>query len=152
MGPPSCTTGGDDNMSSSVPIARNGPNAISVARFQHRSFGWGVHEAGHGLVFANAVNPLDGPAAASLSAHGDFAPLLLLASSATVPPALAHSLSDIEPGYTTAIPPVRSVYNHGWLIGDEQAISARAQAEIDAVLEIAPRNPSAAEESVASAE
>src|SRR4029077_17917523 len=127
-------------------------NAISVARFQHGLFGWGVHEAGHGLVFANASNPRDGPAAASLSAHGDFAPLLLLESSATVPPALAHYLSNIEPGYTTAIPPVRSVYNHGWLIGDEQAISALAQAEIDAVLEIAPRQPSAAEESVASAE
>ncbi len=127
-------------------------NAISVARFQHGSFGWGVHEAGHGLVFANASNPADAPAAASLSAHGDFAPLLLLEGGATVPPALAHYLSDIEPGYTTAIPPVRSVYNHGWLIGDEQAISALAQAEIDAVLEIAPRNPSAAEESVATAE
>jgi hypothetical protein len=127
-------------------------NAISVARFQHGSFGWGVHEAGHGLVFANATNPLDAPASASLSAHGDYAPLLLLESSATVPPALAHYLSNIEPGYTTAIPPVRSVYNHGWLIGDEHAISALAQAEIDAVLEIAPRNPSAAEESVASAE
>jgi hypothetical protein len=127
-------------------------NAISVARFQHGSFGWGVHEAGHGLAFANATHPLDAPASASLSAHGDFAPLLLLESGATVPPALAHYLSDLEPGYTAAIPPVRSVYNHGWLIGDEKAISALAQAEIDAVLEIAPRNPSAAEESVAAAE
>jgi hypothetical protein len=127
-------------------------NAIAVARFQHGSFGWGVHEAGHGLVFANAAQPLDGPAAASLSAHGDFAPLLLLATSASVPPALAHYLSNIEPGYTAKVPPVRSVYNHGWLIGDEQAISALAQAEIDAVLETAPRKPSAGEEAVASAE
>jgi hypothetical protein len=56
-----------------------------------------------------------------------------------VPTALTHYLSDIEPGYTTAIPPVREVYNHGWLIGDEDAISALAQAEIDTLLEIAPR-------------
>jgi hypothetical protein len=127
-------------------------NAISVSRFSHGSFGWGIHEAGHGLVFANVSRPLDAPAAAPLAAHGDYGPLLLLADSASVPAALTHYLSDIEPGYTAAAPPVREVYNHGWLIGDEQAISALAQAELDTVLEIAPRQPSAAEQSVASAE
>jgi hypothetical protein len=127
-------------------------NAISVSRFSAGSFGWGIHEAGHGLVFANLSRPLDAPAAASLSAHGDYGPLLLLQSPASVPAALAHYLSDIEPGYTTAVPPVREVYNHGWLIGDEHAISALAQAEIDSVLEIAPRKPSAEEQSVSSAE
>jgi len=127
-------------------------NAISVSRFSHGSFGWGIHEAGHGLVFANLSRPLDAPAAAPLSAHGDYGPLLLLAGSASLPSALTQYLSDIEPGYTAAAPPVREVYNHGWLIGDEQAISALAQAELDTVLEIAPRQPSAAEQSVAAAE
>ncbi len=127
-------------------------NAISTARFSRGSFGWGVHEAGHGLVFANAANPLDAPAAAALSAHGDYAPLLLLEGATAVPAALTHYLSDIEPGYTEAVPPVREVYNHGWLIGDESAISARAQAELDTVLEIAPRQPSEAEQSVTQAE
>ena len=47
---------------------------------------------------------------------------------------------------------MREVYNHGWLIGDEQAISALAQAELDTVLEIAPRKPSPEEQSVAAAE
>jgi hypothetical protein len=127
-------------------------NAISVSRFSQGTFGWGIHEAGHGLVFANLARPLDAPAAASLSAHGDYGPLLLLEHSASVPASLTHYLSDIEPGYTAAIPPVREVYNHGWLIGDEQAISALAQAELDTVLEIAPRQQSTAEESVAQAE
>ncbi|HEX3910720.1 MAG TPA: hypothetical protein VHW67_08470 [Solirubrobacteraceae bacterium] len=127
-------------------------NSISVSRFSHGSFGWGIHEAGHGLVFANLARPLDAPAAAPLSAHGDYGPLLLLEHSASVPPSLTHYLSDIEPGYTAAVPPVREVYNHGWLIGDESAISALAQAELDTVLEIAPRQPSAAEQSVAEAE
>jgi hypothetical protein len=127
-------------------------NAISVSRFSHGAFGWGIHEAGHGLVFANVARPLDGPAAAPLSAHGDYGPLLLLERRAAVPAALTRYLSDIEPGYTTAVPPVREVYNHGWLIGDEQAISALAQAELDAVLEIAPRKPSPGEQSVATAE
>jgi hypothetical protein len=127
-------------------------NAISVSRFSRGSFGWGIHEAGHGLVFANVTRPLDAPAAAPLSAHGDYGPLLLLQDSASVPAPLTRYLSDIEPGYTAAVPPVREVYNHGWLIGDERAISAHAQAELDAVLEIAPRQPSAGEQSVLQAE
>src|SRR5437763_4374282 len=117
-------------------------NAIALSRFGRGAFGWNIHEAGHGLVFASTARPLDAPAAAPLSAHGDYAPLLLLEGAGAVPPALAHYLSDIEPGYSAAVPPVRAVYNHGWLIGDESAISAHAQAEIDAALEVAPRSPS----------
>jgi hypothetical protein len=123
-------------------------NAISVSRFGDGPFGWAIHEAGHGLVFASALRPLDAPAAAPLSAHGDYGPLLLLGSSGSVPAALARYLSNIEPGYTRAVRPVREVYNHGWLIGDERAISALAQAEIDAILEIAPRTPSSDEQTL----
>jgi hypothetical protein len=123
-------------------------NAVSVTRFGDGSFGWAIHEAGHGLVFANSSRPLDAPAAAPLSAHGDYGALLLLGSDASVPAALAHYLSNIEPGYTRTIRPVRAVYNHGWLIGDEHAISALAQAEIDAILEIAPRTPSSNEQAL----
>ena len=41
------------------PVTRiDGPtpaaNAIAVARFSNGSFGWGVLEPGHGLVFANS--------------------------------------------------------------------------------------------------
>jgi hypothetical protein len=119
---------------------------VSVSRFADGSFGWGIREAGHGLAFANSGRPLDAPAAAPLSAHGDYAPLLLLDSSATVPTALSRYLSNIEPGYTASVRPVRSVYNHGWLIGDEHAISVLAQAEVDAILEVAPRTPGSAEQ------
>jgi hypothetical protein len=45
-------------------------------------------------------------------------------------------LLDIEPGYDTD--PVRGVYNHGWLLGDETAIAAPVQARIDTLLEIQP--------------
>jgi hypothetical protein len=119
-------------------------NAVSVSRFSDGSFGWGIREAGHGLVFVNSSRTLDAPAAAPLSAHGDYGPLLLLSDPASVPAALAHYLSDIEPGYTATIGPVREVYNHGWLIGDESAMSPRVQAEIDAILEVAPRTSSSA--------
>jgi hypothetical protein len=128
-------------------------SAIEVARFTDGTFGWGVKEPGHGLVFANVARPLDAPAAAPLSATGDYGPLLLLASAAQIPPALAIYLSDIQPAYSSApqFQPVRGAYNHGWLVGDERAISAVTQAEIDSVLEIRPQSQTT-EETVAPTE
>jgi putative cell wall-binding protein len=119
-------------------------NAVAVARYSDGSFGWGAVEPGHGLVFANAQRPLDGPAAAPLAATGDYAPLLVLESAHALPGALATYLSDLQPG-TPPSGAVHGVYNHGWLIGDESAISATTQARIDAILEIAPREASEAE-------
>jgi hypothetical protein len=129
-------------------------NSIAVARFTDGVFGWGVKEPGHGLVLANAARPLDAPASALLSATGDYGPLLLVESPSRVPPALAGYLANIQPAYTTApaFRPVRGVYNHGWLIGDELTISAVAQAEIDTMLEISPRSPSTEEPPVSTGE
>jgi len=134
-------------------------NAIAVARFADGAFGWGIHEPGHGLVFVNPSRPLDAPAAASLSANGDFGPLLLLdgvasapGAGTSIPPALVGYLSDIKPAYSPQVPPVRSVYNHGWLIGDEHAIPAVTQAEIDTLLETSPRATATEEPSLPLAE
>jgi hypothetical protein len=129
-------------------------NAISVARFTDGTFGWGVKEPGHGLVFANPGRPLDAAAAAPLSASGDYGPLLLLEASGALPAQLSSYLADIQPAYTNApqFRPVRGVYNHGWLMGDELAIPAVTQAEIDALLEISPRRQSSEEAAVAQAE
>ncbi len=113
-------------------------NAIAVARFTDGSFGWGVVEPGHGLVFANSARALDAPAAALLSATGDYGPLLLLESAIHIPPALVSYLSDLQPGSPPS-GPVHGVYNHGWVIGDEAAISAVIQARLDAMLEISSR-------------
>ena len=126
-------------------------NANAVARFTDGTFGWGVKEPGHGLTFANAGRPFDAPASALLSASGDYAPLLLLEGPTGVPSALAQYLSDIQPAYGSApqYQPVHGTYNHGWLIGDERAISLRTQAEIDSMLEITPRHLAAEEESSA---
>jgi hypothetical protein len=112
-------------------------NAIAVARFTDGSFGWGVREPGHGLVFADASRPLDGPATAALSANGDYAPLLLLEGSGRMARALERYVSDLQPGSPPS-GPVRGVYNHGWLIGDERAIPVSTQAALDAILEISP--------------
>ncbi len=144
FGPVTPVSGGSTPGEASSPAERYSPvdNAIAVSRFAAGSFGWGIHEGGHGLVFATADRPLDAPAAAPLSATGDYAPLLLLGSSSSIPLALAHYLSDIQPGYSAAVPPIRGYYNHGWLIGDERAISAVTQAELDSVLEISPSKAS----------
>lgn len=117
-------------------------NAIAVARYADGPFGWGVEQPGHGLVFARASRPLDAPAAAPLSANGDYAPLLLLEAPNQVPSVLREYLGDIQPAYTDApeYQPVHGAYNHGWLIGDEEAIAPTVQAELDAMLEIAPQS------------
>ena len=119
-------------------------NAIAVARYSDGPFGWGVEQPGHGLVFARASRPLDAPAAAPLSANGDYAPLLLLEAPNQVPTVLKEYLGDIQPAYTDApeYQPVHGAYNHGWLIGDEEAIAPTVQAELDAMLEIAPQSTS----------
>jgi hypothetical protein len=89
-------------------------------------------------VFANAQRPGDAGAAAPLSASGSYGPLLLVEDPAKLPPALQSYLLDVQPGYTRD--PVRGVYNHGWIIGDESAISVPVQSQIDALLEIVPVN------------
>jgi hypothetical protein len=113
-------------------------NAVAFARFIDGPFGWGIVDPGHGVVFANADRPNDAGAAAALSASGTYGPLLLLDGSPTVPAPLESFLLDIQPGYTRD--PVRGVYNHGWIVGDQAAVSVPAQSRIDALLEIVPVN------------
>jgi hypothetical protein len=119
--------------------------AIAFARYTDGNFGWGVVDPGHGVVFANPDRPADAAAAAPLSASGTWGPLLLVDSDGGLPKPVADYLLDIQPGYTKD--PTRGVYNHGWVIGDDGAVSIDAQSRIDALLEIAPagnRLPSSA--------
>jgi hypothetical protein len=111
-------------------------NAIAFARYTDGRFGWGVVDPGHGLVFANPGRPADAAAAAPLSASGTWGPLLLVGADSELSAPLADYLLDIQPGYGKD--PTRGVYNHGWLVGDDKAISVGAQSRIDALLEIAP--------------
>lgn len=126
-------------------IAGDGPvgTAIAFARFRDGLFGWGVVDPGHGIVFANANRTLDAAAAAPLSSSGTYGPLLLVDDADTLPLPVGRYLLDIQPGY--ARDPVRAVYNHGWLIGDESAISLPVQSRIDSLLEIAPIDTTASQ-------
>ena len=111
-------------------------NAIEFARYRSGEFGWGIVTPGHGMVFARAGKPLLAAAAAPLSGSGSYGPLFLLDSGVELPDSLQSQLLDTQPAYRTN--PVAGVYNHGWIIGDPDAISVAVQARIDALLEIAP--------------
>jgi hypothetical protein len=117
-------------------------NAIAFARFSDGDFGWGIVDPGHGLVFTNVAAPLTAGGAAPLSASGSYGPLLLVGRDGSLPPDVADYLRDIRPGYSSD--PVRGVYNHAWIIGDPAAVTDRAQATIDSLLEIAPVTKEAA--------
>ncbi|PTL56465.1 cell wall-binding repeat-containing protein [Paraconexibacter algicola] len=118
-------------------------NAIAFARYRDGEFGWGITDPGHGLVFAGTRRPADAGAAAALSASGTYGPLLLLARGDALPKPLEQFLLDIQPGYDRD--PVRGVYNHGWIVGDDQAVETGVQATVDGLLEIAPVNAAAPE-------
>ena len=111
-------------------------NAIAFARYRDGQFGWYVVDPGHGMVFANSRRPQDAAAAAPLSASGTYGPLLLITDAGVLPQPLQDYLLDIQPGYDEQTDPVRGVYNHGWVIGDESALAAGVQARIDTLLEI----------------
>jgi hypothetical protein len=111
-------------------------NAIDFARYSAGTFGWNITDPGHGLVITSDTEPLDAAAASPLSASGDWGPLLVTDDSRHVPDALRGYLLDIKPGYITD--PTRAVYNHIWIVGDEQTISVGFQAQVDDLAEVAP--------------
>jgi hypothetical protein len=103
------------------------------------SFGWAMRSPGHGYMLINAKRPLDAAAAAPLSASGDYGPALLVDDPTTLPRAVLNFfLNYATPGYTQE-GPTAAVYNHGWVIGDQSAISVAVQAEMDNLLEVVPQ-------------
>ena len=85
-------------------------------------------------MFARADRPLDAVAAAPLSASGTYGPLVVVSNADRLDPPVDAYLLDIQPGYRRD--PVRGVYNHGWIVGDGEAISQGVQSRIDLLLEI----------------
>lgn len=103
------------------------------------SFGWAMRSPGHGYVLLNLHRPLDAAAAAALSASGDFGPQLLIDKPSTLPSEVLNFFLDYAtPGYTQE-GPTAAVYNHGWVIGDETAVSVAVQAQVDNLLEAVPQ-------------
>jgi hypothetical protein len=99
------------------------------------SFGWAMRSPGHGYVLLNAARTLDAAAAAPLSASGTYGPALLIDSPTSLPSSVESFFFDYAtPGFTQE-GPTAAVYNHGWVIGDQTAISVGVQAKVDADLE-----------------
>ena len=111
-------------------------NAIAFARYVDGTFGWNINDPGHGFVIASDSRPADAGAAAALSGSGTWGPLLLTDDAETLPADLEAYLLDLKPGYEDD--PTRAVYNHVWIIGDEQAVSVELQVEVDELAEVAP--------------
>lgn len=110
-------------------------NAIAFARYSDGDFGWNINDPGHGFVLARGDTPIDAALAAPLSASGTWGPLLLSDSAASLPAELRSYFLDVKPGYTTN--PTRAIYNHVWVIGDQEAIDVNQQAEVNGLAELA---------------
>jgi hypothetical protein len=67
-----------------------------------------------------------------------YGPTLLHSGGPKLDVLLDGYLEDIRPGYRKN--PVRGVYNHGWVIGDEKAMPIAVQSRIDSLLEIKLEN------------
>ncbi len=103
------------------------------------SFGWALRSPGHGYTLLNQNDPLDAAASAPLSASGSFGVQLILNSASALPSSILNFfLNYATPGYTQE-GPTAAVYNHAWIIGNEQAVSVPVQAQVDALLEAVPQ-------------
>lgn len=135
--------GGSDPAANSVAFAKyRDPACVYAQPCAHvpGSFGWAISSPGHGYVLINAGRPLDAAAAAPLSGSGDFGPQLIVNDASTLPkPVLDFFLNYATPGYTQE-GPTAAVYNHGWVIGDQSAISVPVQAEMDNLLQAIPQS------------
>jgi hypothetical protein len=111
-------------------------NAIEFARFQSGGFGWGAEVPGQNFTIASTSRPLDAVGAASLATNGVFAPLLLTDDAETLPRSLESYLLDVQPGFESD--PRLSVFNHVWILGDEDTISVEQQGRIDEITALIP--------------
>jgi len=114
-------------------VAGNTPveNAIALARYERRGFGWGISAPGYNLTIASTRRPADAAAAAALATNGVFAPLLLTDRADRLPEQLDTYLRVLQPGFQDN--PSEGVYNHVWILGDEETISLEVQGRIDEV-------------------
>src|SRR5258707_9159660 len=114
-------------VSGPTPVA----NAVALARYSRRGFGWGVTVPGYNFALASTTRPLDAAAAATLASNGVFAPMLLTDTSASLPPDVSGYLLDVQPGYQGD--PSSGVYNRVWILGDTNTLSLDAQGKIDEI-------------------
>jgi ell wall binding domain 2 (CWB2) len=117
-------------------------NAVALARYSRRGFGWGVTVPGYNFSLASTTRPLDAAAAATLATNGVFAPMLLTDRASALPSDVSGYLLDVEPGYQGD--PSSGVYNRVWILGDTKTVSLASQGRLDTITRLIPvqtRNP-----------
>lgn len=117
-------------------------NAVALARYSRRGFGWGVTVPGYNFSLASTKRPLDAAAAATLATNGVFAPMLLTDTADRLPTDVSGYLLDVQPGYQDD--PSSGVYNRVWILGDTKTVSLDAQGRLDQITRLIPvenRNP-----------
>ena len=121
-----------DRISAPTPVE----NAIRFARYSKGDFGWRAVVPGYNFSVASTSRPLDAAAAAALATRGVFAPLLLTDDASELPEPLEQYFLSVQPGYEDD--PGDAVYNRAWILGNEEAVSVRQQAQIDRITELIP--------------
>ena len=113
-------------------------SAVELARYQKGDFGWGLVQPGNNYTLATTTRPADAGASAALAANGIFAPLLLTDDGDELPSALENYFLDVQPGFDKEPTPETNVFNHVWLLGDDNAISVALQGRIDEITQLVP--------------
>jgi hypothetical protein len=111
-------------------------NAVALARYSRRGFGWGITVPGYNFALASTSRPLDAAAAATLATNGVFAPMLLTSSTTNLPSDISGYLLDVQPGYDKD--PSSGVYNRVWILGDVKTIPLSAQGRLDEITRLVP--------------
>ncbi|CAH1204785.1 hypothetical protein PAECIP111892_02544 [Paenibacillus auburnensis] len=112
-------------------------NAIAFAQYKDTSndFGWGITTAGHNFSFLTTDSTMLAIAAAPFSHVGKHAPLIFTEKDG-LPDSVMEYLMNVQPKFQKS--PAEGPYNHAWVTGGKDTISAAAQSEIDDMLEISP--------------
>ncbi|OAH52905.1 ArsR family transcriptional regulator [Domibacillus aminovorans] len=110
-------------------------NSIEFAKFkdEETSFGWGLTEPGHGVSFVSSATPDLALTGAPFSHLGKHAPVIWLEDGQVTEP-VYNFLATIKPTFQDD--PTQGPYNHGFIIGSQEAISFETQGIIDEKLEI----------------
>ncbi|OLN22448.1 ArsR family transcriptional regulator [Domibacillus antri] len=110
-------------------------NAIEFAKFkdEETSFGWGLTDPGHGVSFVSSATPELALAAAPFSHLGKHAPMIWL-ENGKMNESVYDFLASLKPTFQDD--PTQGPYNHGYIIGGQDAVSFQSQGIIDDKLEI----------------
>lgn len=95
-----------------------------------RDYGWGIAQAGHNYIFLSADDVLGMIPAAVLGHMGKHGPILLVEKD-SVPESVVKYLTMVKP---FPAGPEETILNFGWIIGNQNRISASTQQEIDFLL------------------